>query len=161
MRFALAAVILSLIATSASARESLGVFSDWGAFRDAEVPRCYAIAAAQTSRSARDVDPFASIGTWPERQVRGQPSFRLSRQMSDTPNIRLTIAGRSFNLEGSGVNAWAANAQDDAAIVAAMRSANTMQISASDQRARRFTDRYSLDGAATAMDAASVGCARS
>ena len=25
---------------------------------------------------------------------------------------------------------------------------------------RRFTDRYSLDGAATAMDAATVGCAR-
>ena len=48
----------------------------------------------------------------------------------------------------------------DAAIVAAMRSAGSMSISASDSAGHRFTDRYSLEGAATAMDAATVGCAR-
>jgi len=48
----------------------------------------------------------------------------------------------------------------DAAIVAAMRSAGTMSVSATDSAGRRFTDRYSLEGAATALDAATVGCAR-
>ena len=48
----------------------------------------------------------------------------------------------------------------DAAIVAAMRSAGAMSVSARDAAGRRFTDRYSLAGAATAMDAATVGCAR-
>jgi hypothetical protein len=48
----------------------------------------------------------------------------------------------------------------DAAIVAAMRSASQMVVSARDARGNRFTDRYSLAGFATAMDAATVGCAR-
>ena len=48
----------------------------------------------------------------------------------------------------------------DAAIIAAMRSADSMSVRAIDRSGRRFTDRYSLEGAATAMDAATVGCAR-
>jgi hypothetical protein len=48
----------------------------------------------------------------------------------------------------------------DAAIVAAMRSADSMSVTATDRSGHRFTDRYSLRGAATAMDAATVGCAR-
>jgi len=48
----------------------------------------------------------------------------------------------------------------DAAIVAAMRSAGEMTVSARDATGRGFTNTWSLDGAATAMDAAAVGCAR-
>jgi hypothetical protein len=48
----------------------------------------------------------------------------------------------------------------DAAILAAMRSAPQMTVSARDSRGRRFSDRYILEGAATALDAATVGCAR-
>lgn len=48
----------------------------------------------------------------------------------------------------------------DAAIVAAMRSARSMNVSARDARGRRFADSYALDGGATAMDAATIGCAR-
>ena len=46
-----AAVLLALAGLmapgSALARDRLGVWNDWGAFRDAAVPRCYAIAMAQ------------------------------------------------------------------------------------------------------------------
>jgi hypothetical protein len=41
-----------------------------------------------------------------------------------------------------------------------MRSAESMSVSATDRSGRRFTDRYGLEGVATAMDAATVGCAR-
>jgi len=41
-----------------------------------------------------------------------------------------------------------------------MRSADSMSISAIDKAGHRFTDRYQLRGAATAMDAATVGCVR-
>lgn len=47
----------------------------------------------------------------------------------------------------------------DAAVVAALRSATRMSITARDESGRRFTDRYDLAGAATAIDAAVVGCA--
>ena len=50
----LRAVLLAMIAglaltTPLSAKDSLGVFSDWAAFRDAAVPRCYAIAMPAAS----------------------------------------------------------------------------------------------------------------
>lgn len=36
-----------VIGGTAVARDSLGVFGTWGAFRDPGVPRCYAIAMAE------------------------------------------------------------------------------------------------------------------
>jgi len=151
------------LAAPLAARDSLGVFGQWGAFRDPEVPRCYAIAAAEPARArqrAGSGQAFASVGTWPRRQVRGQVHVRLSRALAQGANVSLSIGGQSFALAGGGGDAWAADRRMDAAIVAAMRSAGSMSVSARDSAGNRFTDRYSLDGAATAMDAATVGCAR-
>lgn len=149
-----------LLAAPLSARDSLGIFADWGAFRDPDVPRCYAIAKPASRQTRRQQQAYASIGTWPRRNVRGQVHFRLSRRLGPTPNIRLVIGDRRFTLTGGGGDAWATDRAADAAIVAAMRVAGRMSISATDRSGRRFTDRYDLGGAATALDAATVGCAR-
>lgn len=154
------AAAVSAMAGPASARDSLGVFSDWGAFRDPAVPRCYAIAKPAPSTLAREFEPFATVGTWPRRQVRNQFHLRLSRKTAADSAISLRIGGKSFALTGSGGNAWARNRAMDAAIVAAMRSAGAMTVSARDMRGRGFSNTYQLSGAATAMDAATVGCAR-
>lgn len=156
----LAALAGVLAATPLAARDSLGVFERWGAFRDPGAGRCYAIAIPEPSRAAREYRPFASVGTWPRRGVRGQVHFRLSRKLAATPAITLAVGGRRFALTGGGGDAWAQDKAMDAAIVAAMRTAGSLSISATDARGRRFTDRYSLAGAATALDAASIGCAR-
>ena len=163
MKTRVAVLVLALIASPLAAKDSLGVFGQWGAFRDPQVPRCYAIAAAESetrARVARDHAPFASVGTWPKRAVRGQLHLRLSRNLGASPRISLAIGGQRFELTGGGGDAWASDRTMDAAIVAAMRSAGTMSVSATDSAGRRFTDRYSLEGAATALDAATVGCAR-
>jgi hypothetical protein len=157
MRLALPALALLLLAAPLAAKDSLGVFGDWGAFRDPSVHRCYAIAAAQNPRSGQ---PYASVGTWPRRNVRGQVHVRLSRTIAPSATISLSVGGQRFELTGGGGDAWARDRRMDAAIVAAMRSAGSMSVSARDRSGRRFTDRYSLVGAATAMDAATVGCSR-
>ncbi|MBT8388105.1 MAG: hypothetical protein KJP13_00455, partial [Altererythrobacter sp.] len=88
------------IASPLAAKDSLGVFSDWGAFRDIEAPRCYAITAAEPvgprTTAARDYEPFASVGTWPLRKVRNQLHLRLSREMAQGAAINLRIRGRAF-----------------------------------------------------------------
>jgi hypothetical protein len=163
MRFraqAIAIVLLAAAAQPASARDSLGVFSDWGAFRDPSTPRCYAIAKAAPSSQQRDNDPFASIGTWPKQNVRGQVHLRVSRNLASNAPIQLSVGSRTFRLTGSGGNAWAKDKAMDAAIVAAMRSASKMVVRAKDRQGRNFSNTYDLDGAATAMDAATVGCAQ-
>lgn len=160
----LACLILSaLIAAPAMARESLGMFGTWGAFSDAQAPggpRCYAIAMAAPSTLKRDYQPYATIGTWPRQQVRGQVHFRLSRKLQPGAPITLIMSGQRYALVGGGGDAWAADKRMDAAIVAAMRSAGEMTVSARGADGRGFTNTWSLDGAATAMDAAAVGCAR-
>jgi hypothetical protein len=86
--------------------------------------------------------------------------IRLSRNVAQGGRISLSIGGQRFELTGGGGDAWARDARSDAAIVAAMRSASSMSVSARDRAGRAFSDRYRLEGAATAMDAAIVGCAR-
>lgn len=157
-QFALPLALL-LIAAPIAAKDSLGVFGQWGAFRDPAVPRCYAIAAAEVSARS-DFAAFASVGTWPGRQVRGQIHLRPSRRLTADATASLRIGNASFRLSGGESDLWAADARSDAAILAAMRSAGSMTLNARDARGRNFTDRYSLEGAATALDAASVGCAR-
>jgi hypothetical protein len=150
------ALALFILAAPVAAKDSIGVFGDWGAFRDPQVPRCYAIAAPDSEVRTR---AFASVGTWPKSGVRGQLHVRLSRAATSA-GISLAIGNQRFQLTGGGGDAWAKDRRMDAAIVAAMRSAGAMSVSATDRAGRRFTDRYSLDGAATALDAATVGCAR-
>jgi len=156
-------VSLTLLAAPALARDSLGMFGSWGAFRDPQAsggPRCYAIAMAAPSTLQRDYQPYAAIGTWPRQQVRGQIHFRLSRKLQPNTPITLIMSGQRYQLVGGGGDAWAADKRMDAAIVAAMRSAGEMTVSARGADGRGFTNTWSLDGAATAMDAAAVGCAR-
>jgi len=146
-------------ASSASARDSLGLYESWGAFRDPATPRCYAIAMAEPSAKRRDYAPYAAIGTWPKRGVRNQFHVRLSRQLGSNAAIVLAIGDRRFKLVGGGGDAWSANAADNAAIVAAMRSAERMRVGARDAKGLTFSDAWTLAGAASAMDAAALGCA--
>jgi len=156
----IAACFAVLTALPALARDSLGIFETWGAFRDPMIPRCYAIAMAEPSKLHRDYQPYASVGTWPKRSMRNQVHFRLSRKLARAPGITLAIGRQRFKLVGGGGDAWAADNRMNAAIVAAMRSAKSMTVSATDSDGKRFSSTWRLAGAASAMDAAAVGCAR-
>ncbi len=151
------ALLLLAAAAPVGARESLGVYESWAAFKDARPARCYAIAKSQGTSAARS---YATVSTWPERKVRGAVYFALSRDIADTSAVRLVVGDKRFELAAKGRNAWAKDARDDAAIVAALRSAARMTVSAKGTKGGTFTDSYTLAGVATAMDAATVGCAR-
>jgi hypothetical protein len=159
--FLLALLVLAGAWTSmADARDSLGVFESWGAFRDPDTPRCFAIAEPASAGTEGRWRAFAAIGYWPRANVRGQVHIRLSREIAARSPLTLTIGERSFALVGGGADAWASNRQGDAAIVAAMRSATSMSIAARARTGAGFADTYRLRGSATAIDAAALGCGR-
>ncbi len=106
-------------------------------------------------RASPPAPAYATVSNWPDRKVRGAVHLVLSRDVADKKVVRLTVGDKRFDLVAKGRNAWAKDARDDAAIVAAMRSASRMSVSGGG-----FTDRYILSGAATAIDAATVGCAK-
>lgn len=164
MRRVLPLLLVALAATPALARDALGLFGSWAAFRDsaqgASGPRCYAIAKALPSTKQRDYQPYADVAWWPKKAVRGQMHFRLSRKLQPGAPIVLSIGGQKLSLVGGGGDAWAADKRMDAAVIAAMRSASEMTVNARGADGNGFSNTWQLDGAATAMDAAAVGCAR-
>lgn len=147
-------MVLALAVQTATARESLGIFERWGAFR--EPARCFAIAQPVRAGSTG----FASVASFPARGVRGQFHARLSRARATQAQVTLSIGERRFQLVAGAVDAWAPDTRTDAAIRSAIRSARSMSVESVDRRGRAFADTYALRGAATAIDAASLGCAR-
>jgi len=93
--------------------------------------------------------------------MRGRSEFhaRLSRVPRPGSSVMLTVGEQPFLLVARGDWAWSNGPLQEAAIIAAARSAQSMRIEARDASGRRFTDRYLLDGAPTAIDAAAAGCA--
>jgi hypothetical protein len=136
---------LVLMSSPALARDSLGVFEGWGAFRDAQPTRCYAISSPARSGGNGRWRPFASVAHWPLQRVRGQLHIRLSRVVRRGAALTLTIDDRRWPLVAGKADAWAPDGRFDAAIIAAMRSGRSMSVEAV---------------AATAIDAAALGCAR-
>jgi len=151
---AILALVL-MIATPAGARTSLGTFDGWGAFRDDQPLRCYAIAQPVRSAGGR-YRAFASVSSWPQQGVRAQIHIRLAQEAPAGAKLSLVVNDRRYTLTGSGADVWAPDAANDAGIIANMRSARTLVV----EVGGRATETYALKGAATAIDAAALGCAR-
>lgn len=158
------AVLAAALAAPAMARDSLGVFDSWGAFSDPSPRRCFAIAQPVQAGGASRWRPFASIASWPAPGGAGggarQLHIRLSRARDARARVTLSVGERRFELVAGNADAWAPDARTDAAVVAAIRSSRSMSVETLSSGGVPFTDVYALRGAATAIDAASLACAR-
>jgi hypothetical protein len=153
---AIALLMALALAAPAMARESLGVFNSWAAFRDPDTPRCYAIA---TPSGGRDGDAFMSVAFWPEARVRGQIHIRLTASVNAGRPLILAAGDRRFALMARGRDAWARDERADTAIIAALRGASHVGVAGTRASGGRLAMGWSLRGAATAIDAAALGCA--
>ncbi|CAH0497242.1 hypothetical protein [Novosphingobium sp. CECT 9465] len=160
MRKLLAFAALTLAGT-AVARDSLGIFGIWGAFHDPAVPRCYAIATAQKIAGRKqEFQPYFTVGHWPARGIRGAVHVRLARRLAAGSKVIVSFPEANFALQTGQADAWPTDQTANAGIIAQMRSARSMVVIARGADGRTFRDSYPLKGAASAMDAAALGCAR-
>ncbi len=157
-------VLAGLSSPVLAQRESLGIFSQWGAFREANPRRCFAITepfrGLLRALRAEGWKPFASVGYRPGRGSGGQLHIRLSRQKRPQSAVLLRVDGRTFQLVGAGNNAWAPDRRADAEIVSALRTGIDMIVETRSVTGALVRDQYQLRGAATAIDAAAISCAR-
>ena len=152
------AALLLLLAAAPAGRATIGVYQGWGAFRDASPARCFAI--ARPVAASGHGGGFASVATWPERRLRASLYVRLSRARNRSAPVTLSIGERRFTLAAADRDAWATDAPSDRAIVDAMRSGRSMSVEGVAADSVPFADVYALGGAATAIDAAVLACAR-
>jgi hypothetical protein len=151
-----AGLMILAIAAPLAARDTIGVYKQWGAFRDTDPSHCYAI--ARPIAAGGRPGGFASVATWPARGLRTSVSIRLSQPRDLSAGVTLTIGERRFDLVANDRDAFTADLASDRALVSAMRSGRSMSVEAVAPGGRPFADTYALAGAATAIDAAALAC---
>jgi hypothetical protein len=154
----LLALGFALLAAPLLAKDRLGAYQTWAAFKDPEIPRCYAIGSPEESGRRGG---YVSVSFWPKRGTTHQVYVRLSRDRGADSGITLTAGGRRFRLIADGNGGWAKDRTMDLAIVAAMRSAQSLSVQSRGVNGGNIIDAYALRGAASAIDAAALGCASS
>jgi hypothetical protein len=115
-------------------------------------------AAAQSVGSvAKDRPPArASLSFDGGGPRNGQLAVRLSRLPRAGATVMLRIGEQPFLLMSQGDMAWSRGPKQEQAIIAAMRSNGGMRVEVRSPGGGRIIDRYSLDGAPLAIDAAAA-----
>lgn len=151
-------MLAALAAPAFAAPQSVGIFAQWGAFRDGG--RCWAVAEPEGPQRRTKAGAFASLSWVPGRSVRGQLDIRFAGPKRPGSAVLLRIDERTFQLVGGRADGWAPDARADAEILAAMRTGVEMSVETRAESGALMRDFYRLRGAATAIDAAAIACAR-
>ena len=155
MRVLVALLLLS--AAPAAAQQIVFAGGHWAAIDRGSV--CEAGSRALRIAAKDKVQARAGFAFDAGGPRRGQFFALLSRTPRAGSTIVLTVGDQPFLLASNGQWAWSSGPAQEQAIIAAARSAGGLTVSARDQAGSRFTDRYQLDGVATAIDAAAARCA--
>ena len=155
----LMAVTAALASTPALAQRAEILFAQgqWAAVRYGT--QCEAVARPLLPAARRQPQSRAGFSFAPAGRRIGEFHARLSRFPRPGSSVMLTIGDRPFLLVARGDWAWSRGPAQDKAILDAARAATSMRIESRDGSGRRFTDRYLLAGAPTAIDAAAAACA--
>lgn len=153
-----AASLCLMIATAAAAAPSrlLVARGSWASFDRG--PSCEAVAKPLLPARQLDAQPYVAIAFDRGGPRQGQLFAQLRRPSRPGSSVLLTIGDRPFLLVARGSSAWSKDAAQEAAIIAAMRGAGGMRLEARDGAGRRMAERFLLDGAPTAIDAAAAAC---
>lgn len=152
------ALILILAASAAGARGDV-VYAGgaWAAIdRGAS---CEALSRSARIAAKGKVQAIAGFTFAADRRRWGEFHARLRRMPRAGAAVMLRIDSQPFLLVSRGNEAWSDGPQQEQAIIAALRGASGMSVESRDGAGRRFVDPYSLEGAATAIDAAAAACA--
>jgi hypothetical protein len=155
MRILIPALLLLLVAaTAADAARILFAGGNWAAIDFGA--RCEARSKGLWAK--KDSKPFAGFAFAP-RGFESRFYVHLSRPARDGATVIATIGTEPFLLAGKGQWGWSRTAAQQSAILQAARHGRSMRVESRDARGRRIVDRYTLAGAATAIDAAAAACA--
>ena len=152
------AMTMTLLASAAAARgDVIYAGGAWAAIDRGS--SCEALSRSARVAEKGKVQALAGFTFSLDRKRWGEFHVRLRRMPRVGAAVMLHIDDQPFLLIGKGNEAWSDGPAQEQAIISALRGANGMSVESRDGAGRRFIDPYSLDGAATAIDAAAAACA--
>ena len=158
MRKILPLLLCATLASSALARGTI-VYAggSWAAIDRGAT--CEALARSVRIAAKGKVQATAGFTFSPDRRRWGEFHALLRRMPRPGAAVMLRVDSQPFLLISRGNWAWSSGPVQEQAIIAALRGATGMSIESRDAAGQRFADPYSLEGAATAIDAAAAACA--
>jgi hypothetical protein len=152
--------LLLLLITAAPLGTGAGILyagGAWAAIDRGSTGEALARSARVTAKGK--VQAVAGFTFSADRRRWGEFHARLRRMPRAGAAVMLRVDSQPFLLVDQGNQAWSDGPLQERAIVAALRNATSMSVESRDGAGQRFIDPYSLDGAATAIDAAAAACA--
>ncbi len=146
-------VALALASASpAFAKDSLGIFGDWGAFKQGA--SCYATTASTSAAQGRKGPAYLTVTLWAGNRA---PQVMLGLGTA-AKAARLTAGGQGFTPSIRGDAAWMPDSRGDSLLIQALSASSNATVSMISPRNNRLTDRYSLKGFNEAWKAVLAAC---
>jgi len=140
--------------------------TDWSVCVQDRPKECWGVSTPKSSANTRDGKPvqvrrgdtMMFVTFRPGAGARGEVSFTPGYAFAKGARAQVQIGNDNFTLYTDGEWAWPANANDDAAILSAMKRGAQAVVSASSARGTDTRDTFSLQGFTAAMQEAENRC---
>lgn len=160
---------LVMAAGFAQAQESdnqVAVKTDWSVFTEENPKECWAVSAPKETVNTKDGQPATVRRGDIQLFVTFRPgaapevSFTGGYPFAPKSTVTVDVDGAKFEMFVDGEWAWpqADGAQNDSAILAAMKKGNSAVLSARSGKGTQTKDTFSLRGFTAAMDEAAKRC---
>ena len=161
------AAVAAVLAVAAQAQESTNVvatMTDWSVFTEESPKECWGVSKPKETVNTRDGQPvqvrrgdiLLFVTFRPGKP--GEISFSGGYPFASGSTVKVDVDGNSFDLFTDGEWAWPGAAEDDAALLAALKKGATAVISAKSGKGTQTKDTFSLRGFTAAMTEAEKRC---
>ncbi len=164
-----AGIAFGTMAATAGAQEStnrVAANTDWSVFVEESPKECWGVSAPKETVNSKDGQPVSVrrgdillFVTFRPGQTDGEVSFSGGYPFAGGSTVTMDISGTTFDLFTDGEWAWSASKDDDARIVAALKTGTSAILSARSGRGTQTKDTFSLLGVSAALDDAAKRCA--
>ncbi len=144
------------MSTPAFAKETIGVFGEWGTFRDTRGSTvCYVVSAPSASSGKGRAAPQLVVSIWPRQNIGAQVMVGGGAPVK---SMNARVNGASFTLSVRGESGWMPDAHGDLTMLSALAGASRVTIEGRTTRGTKFSDSYALTGFSEAWGSAQKAC---
>ena len=163
----LAVAAITLLGAAATAQESqnrVATMTDWNVFVEETPKECWGVSKPKETVNTRDGQPVSVrrgdillfVTFRPGKP--GEISFTGGYPFAGGSTVEVAIDGQTYQLFTDGEWAWPGSAEDDAALLAAMKKGASAVMSARSGKGTQTKDSFSLRGFTAAMEDAEKRC---
>jgi len=158
---------ITFATTVANAQEStnrVATMTDWNVFTEEEPKECWGVSKPKETVNSRDGQPVSVrrgdillfVTFRPGKP--GEISFTGGYPFAAGSTVEVAVDGQPYQLFTDGEWAWPGSAEDDAALLAALKGGTTAVMTARSGKGTQTVDTFSLRGFTAAMEDAGTRC---